>query len=97
MPQAHPRQKRSGVWLFHLGTLPKGGSLGPTPREVSTADLCSVFDTIDFDGSGSIDMEEFLNGMVYLSADLRAIHVVQARARTPSTRGQKYSTGRQES
>jgi len=46
---------------------------------VSTADLCSVFDTIDFDGSGSIDMEEFLNGMVYLSADLRAIHVVQVQ------------------
>merc|ERR1712124_120267 len=46
---------------------------------VSTADLCSVFDTIDFDGSGSIDMEEFLNGMVYLSADLRAIHDVQVQ------------------
>merc|ERR1719247_1731626 len=46
---------------------------------VSTADLISVFETIDFDGSGSIDMDEFLNGMVYLSADLRAIHVVQVQ------------------
>merc|ERR1712072_591011 len=47
--------------------------------QVSTADLCSVYETIDFDGSGTIDMEEFLNGMVYLSADLRAIHVVQVQ------------------
>jgi voltage-gated sodium channel len=46
---------------------------------VSMADLISVFETIDFDGSGSIDMDEFLNGMVYLSADLRAIHVVQVQ------------------
>jgi hypothetical protein len=47
--------------------------------DVSTADLISVFETIDFDASGSIDMDEFLNGMVYLAADLRAIHVVQVQ------------------
>lgn len=46
---------------------------------VSMTDLVGVFETIDFDGSGSIDMDEFLNGMVYLSADLRAIHVVQVQ------------------
>merc|ERR1719253_775677 len=42
-------------------------------------DLRSVFETIDIDKSGTIDAEEFLNGMVYLSAELRAIHVIQVQ------------------
>jgi hypothetical protein len=42
-------------------------------------DLRSVFETIDIDKSGTIDAEEFINGMVYLSADLRAIHVIQVQ------------------
>jgi len=46
---------------------------------MSEEDLRSVFETIDIDKSGTIDAEEFLNGMVYLSAELRAIHVIQVQ------------------
>jgi len=43
---------------------------------VSTTDLEAVFDTIDFDNSGSIDIGEFLNGMSQLSEDLASKHVL---------------------
>jgi len=43
---------------------------------VSTTDLEAVFDTIDFDQSGSIDIGEFLNGMSQLSEDLASKHVL---------------------
>jgi len=47
--------------------------------EMTQDDLRGVFETIDIDKSGTIDSEEFLNGMIYLSAELRAIHVIQVQ------------------
>lgn len=47
--------------------------------DMTPDDLKSVFETIDIDKSGTIDAEEFINGMVYLSAELRAIHVIQVQ------------------
>lgn len=43
---------------------------------VTVKDLEAVFDTIDFDGSGTIDIDEFLFGMSQLSDDLSAKHVM---------------------
>ena len=37
---------------------------------VGVKDLEAVFDTIDFDSSGTIDVEEFIFGMSQLSAEL---------------------------
>jgi len=40
-------------------------------------DLDKVYEVIDFDGSGSVDVDEFLDGMVRAKSDLRTMHVMQ--------------------
>merc|ERR1711920_1015551 len=62
--------------------------------DLRTKDLDSMFDLVDYENSGIIEIEELLYGMVQLSSEIRPMSIMELRrnfARSQHSLGQQVS------